>query len=107
MLEFSKRLLSQVKKRLRETGTDFDEEIISHIESCATDLNDAGILLSFFIPGDDTWRPDPQILQAVRLYCLANHGLYNSDMEKYDKAYRSLKSTLCTQRKYTEADYGI
>lgn len=38
-------------------------------------------------------------------YCLSVFGLYNADMEKYDKAYRSLKATLATQRKYTEKGY--
>ena len=107
MLDFSKRLLPQIKKTLREAGTEFDDEICSYIEGCGTDLNDAGILLSFFTPVGDDWEPDPRILQAVRWYCLSNYGLYNADMEKYAKAYASLKATLATQRKYTEASYGV
>ena len=107
MLEFSKRLLPQIKMTLREAGTEFDDEISSYIEGCANDLNDAGILLSFFTPVGDDWKPDPRILQAVRWYCLSNYGLYNADMEKYAKAYASLKATLATQRKYTEESYGV
>lgn len=103
MLEFSNKVLLQVKMALREAGTDFDDEIRSHIEACETDLKDAGILPSFFT----SEKVDPQILQAVRWYCKSVYGLYNPDMEKYDKAYRSLKSTLCTQRKYTEKSHGV
>jgi hypothetical protein len=98
MLDFSDRVLPQVRRTLRETGTEFDSEIKSYIQACISDLKNAGILSSFFTTGE----VDPQILQAVRYYCLSNYGLYNADSEKYDKSYRSLKSTLCTQGYYTE-----
>jgi hypothetical protein len=88
---------------LREAGTEFDAEILSYIETCAADLQNAGILSSFFVSAET----DPQILQAVRWYCLSVYGLYNADMEKYAKAYHSLKATLCTQRKYTEESNGV
>lgn len=107
MSEFSSKLLSQVKKTLRETSTDFDEEISSYIEACATDLMDAGILSSFFSASDSDWECDSRILQAVRWYCLSVFGLYNADMEKYATAYNSLKATLCTQSKYTEESDGV
>ena len=103
MLDFSNKVLIQVKQTLREAGTEFDDEIRSYIETCATDLKDAGILSKFFT----SEKVDPQILQAVRWYCLSVYGLYNADMEKYAKAYHSLKATLCTQRKYTEESYGV
>ena len=98
MLAFADKVLPQIKLTLRETGSTFDDEIKSYIETCATDLNDAGVLSSFFTDA----IVDPKILQAVRWYCLSNYGLYNADSEKYAKAYDSLKATLCTQRKYTE-----
>lgn len=98
MSEFANRTLSKVKKTLREASSEFDDEIGSYIDTCAMDLQNAGILPSFF----NASNIDPQILQAVRWYCLSVYGLYNSDMEKYAKAYASLKATLCTQRKYTE-----
>lgn len=107
MSEFSNKLLSQVKKTLRETSTDFDDEISSYIDACATDLMDAGILPSFFSASDSDWECDSRILQAVRWYCLSTYGLYNSDMEKYNAAYSSLKATLCTQAKYTEVSDGV
>ena len=98
MSDFAEKLLSKVKKTLRQTGDEFDEEIGSYIDTAAMDLTNSGILSSYFEGSCDT---DPQIVQAVRWYCLSVFGLYNSDMEKYLKAYSSLKATLCTQRKYT------
>lgn len=96
MSDFAQQLLDPVKTTLRVSGSDFDEEIASYIDTCAADMQNSGILSKFFAVGGD-----PQILQAVRWYCLSVFGLYNEDSEKYMKSYMSLKSTLCTQRKYT------
>lgn len=104
MPEFIMKILSKVKKTLRQTTSDFDDEIYSYIETCCVDLQDAGILSKFFRVGSINWSPDARILQAIRWYCLSVFGLYNEDMEKYANAYSSLKSTLCTQRKYTMED---
>lgn len=101
MSDFASKLLPQVKKTLRQATTEFDDEIGSYIDTCATDLQNAGILSSFFTPVGNGWEPDSQILQACRWYALSNFGLYNADMEKYAKAYASLKATIATQRKYT------
>ena len=103
MSDFANNLLSSIKLTLRQSGTDvFDDEVKDYINTCATDLQDAGILSSYFKVSGDNWEPDPRIKQAVRWYCLGTFGLYNADMEKYLEAYKSLKSTLCTQKKYTE-----
>lgn len=104
---FSAKNLDQVKITLRQTTNEFDDEIKSYIQSCAEDLMDAGVHPSFFNPQSDDWVTDSRILQAVRWYCLSVFGLYNTDMEKYDKAYRSLKATLCTQKKFTEKSYAL
>lgn len=100
MSEFAVKLLPAVKLSLRETSTDFDEEIISYIDACADNLQSSGISKSFFdvVPDQEI---NPQIIQAVRFYCLSNFGLYNADMEKYDRSYQSLKATLCTMSKFT------
>lgn len=103
MSAFSQNLLPRIKLTLRESGNDFDEEVLSYIDTCVKDLQNAGILSSYF-SGETV---DPQILQAVRWYCLSVFGLYNSDMEKYARAYHSLKATLCTQRVYTEESDGV
>ena len=98
MTAFANCILSQIKKTLRQIDDEFDDEIASYIDTCAMDLQNAGILPSFFTGVS----VDPQILQAVRWYSLSVFGLYNADMEKYAAAYSSLKATLATQRKYTE-----
>ena len=103
MSEFANRLLLRIKKTLRQADNEFDDEIGSYIDTCALDLQNAGILSSFFVPEGENWEPDNQILQACRWYTLSVFGLYNADMDKYEKAYSSLKATLATQRFYTEA----
>ena len=103
---FADKLLDRVKLTLRRTENVYDDEIKSYIDTVADDLKDVGILSSFFKAEEEDWEVDTKILQAVRWYCLSVFGLYNADMEKYDKAYRSLKSTLATQRKYTEGYVG-
>lgn len=104
MSKFADDLLSSIKLTLREAGDDFDDEVKDYIDTCAKDLQDAGILSSYF---EDGKIVDPQIKQAIRWYCLGVFGLYNADMEKYQQAYKSLKATLCTQRVYTEEQNGI
>lgn len=105
MSEFANRLLGLIRTTLRQSHTtEFDEEIKSYIDTAAADLQDAGILSFYFDTSNPAWYQDPRILQAVRWYCLSVFGLYNSDMEKYDAAYRSLKSTLASQEKYSK-DY--
>lgn len=96
---FATKLLPAIKLTLRETGAEFDEEIKSYIDAAAQNLQIAGILPSFF---DYTQDCDPQIMQAIRLYCLTQFGLYNTDSEKYDRSYQSMKALLCTNRYYTE-----
>lgn len=101
MSVFSNKLLPSIKITLRVAGTtDFDEEISSYIDTAAADLMNAGILSLYFNAEREDWECDAQIKQAVRWYCLSVFGLYNADMEKYQKAYSSLKATLATQKKY-------
>lgn len=102
LTRFSDNLLESVKRTLRQSTTDFDDEIKSYIETCAEDLHNAGIDFSYFDPPGIDWKCDRQILQAVRWYCLSVFGLYNTDSDKYMKSYSSLKATLATQNKYRE-----
>lgn len=104
MSEFANKLLPKVKMTLREASSNFDDEIVSYIDTVAADLQNSGILSYYFDASRVDWEVDPQIIQAVRWYCLSVYGLYNADMEKYAKAYASLKATLATQKKYTR-DY--
>lgn len=103
MSQFAKGLVPTIKLTLRETSDNFNDEIESYIDGCAINLQTAGILPSFFSDSLTATTVDPQILQAVRFYCLSNYGLYNTDSEKYDRSYQSLKALLCTNRRYTEA----
>lgn len=104
---FAENILPKIRQDLRVAGQEFDDEILSYIKTSATDLKRAGIVHSFFDPSDYSWECDFQILQAIKWYCRSVFGLYNADMEKYAKAYASLKATLCTQRFYTEEDHGV
>ena len=99
---FADKLLDRVKLDLRRTETIYDDEIKSLIDFVADDLKDVGILSFYFDAEKEDWEVDSRILQAVKWYCRSTFGLYNTDMEKYDKAYRSLKATLATQGKYTQ-----
>lgn len=101
MSDFATKLLPMVKKTLRQADNEFDDEIGSYIDTVATDLQDSGIHYSFFSSTMPGWAIDGQILQACRWYALSVFGLYNPDMEKYAKAYLSLKATLATQKRYT------
>ena len=103
MSQFAKGLVPTIKLTLRETSDNFNDEIESYIDGCAINLQTAGLLPSFFSDALTVTTVDPQILQAVRFYCLSNYGLYNTDSEKYDRSYQSLKALLCTNRRYTEA----
>lgn len=105
MSEFAKKLLDIIKRTLRRTDNEFDDEIGSYIDTCSMDLQVAGILFYYFDTTREDYTVDPQILQAVRWYCLSVFGLYNTDMDKYSKAYQSLKATLATQGRYTR-DYS-
>lgn len=102
MSTFADKLLDRVKLDLRRTETIYDDEIKSLIDFVADDLKDVGILSFYFEAEKVDWEVDSRILQAVKWYCRSAFGLYNADMEKYDKAYRSLKATLSTQRKYIQ-----
>ena len=107
MSQFADKLLPAVKLTLRENCADFSDEIKSYIDTCASNLQTAGILPLYFEADAESWECDPQILQAVRWYCQSVFGLFNTDSEKYMTSYNSLKATLCTQRKYTETKNGV
>lgn len=104
MSKFARTVLPSVKLTLRETSMNFDSEIESYIDVSALDLQNGGILSSFFKDSLTLGEVDPQILQAIRYYCLSTYGLYNTDSEKYSKSYHSLKAYLATLKRYTEED---
>lgn len=101
MSQFAQNLLPRIKLRLRETSTEFDDEIMDYIDASAQNLKVAGVLPKYFADSLTLATVDSQILMAIGTYCLAKFGLYNSDSEKYEKSYASIKATLCTNQLYT------
>ena len=87
-------LLEIIRKRLRITHTELDEEIQSLIDACKVDFTVKGI-----VNYDDT---DPLIIQAISLYCKANFGLSNDDSEKYQLSYDSMIRSLALCGEYNE-----
>ena len=77
-------MLENVKKALRITHNELDDEIAELIDIAKVDLSFAGVEFNEF---------KPMRRQAVRFYCLANFGK-NPDFEKYNTAYERLKTVL-------------
>ncbi|MBN2796228.1 MAG: DNA-packaging protein [Clostridia bacterium] len=85
-------ILDDVKLAVREDNDAFNAEISDIIEAAKFDLKGSGVVLI-----DDT---DPLIKRAIILYSKANYGLFNPDMEKYQKAYDMLKAHLSFSSDY-------
>ena len=71
--------------RIMSDVTDFDPEITMLISACLTDLEMSGLVVD---------ESDPLVVQAVITYCKAHFGIENSDSEKYQKSYDSMKANL-------------
>lgn len=83
-------MLSEVKLVLRQTGDDFDGEILSLIEDCKADLLSIGI------------RPDdslPLVRRAIKLYCRMHFG-QPEDYERLKNAYDEMRAQLKISRGY-------
>jgi hypothetical protein len=94
-------LIEEVKSDLRIVTNAFDSEITELIDSAILDLKLAGIINSKLLTLD-TATPDSLLVRAIKLYCKSNFGIGNTDMERYDKTYQSLKMHLCLSAEYTE-----
>lgn len=79
-------LLNKVKMALRINNSAFDEDINDLIDTCILDLKIAGIN----IPNEQS-EEYAMIIQAVKTYCRAYFGLENSESEKYQRSYESIK----------------
>jgi hypothetical protein len=90
-------VLEKIKIALRIKNTAFDTEIADLIASAKSDLILSGVL------EDKVTDTDSLIIQAVKLYAKAHFGIDNTDSEKYQSRYDSLKAHLCLSAKYTEA----
>ena len=79
-------MLEKIKKSLRISISQLDDEVQDLIDAAILDLSISGVI-NFT---DD----DPIILRAIIIYCKANFGLDNADSEKYQSSYNSLKNHL-------------
>jgi uncharacterized phage protein (predicted DNA packaging) len=79
-------LIDVVRKSLRITHTELDDEIQLLIDACLKELLDAGV-----VKLDET---DPLISRAVILYNKANFGFDNAEADRFHDAYVMLKRHL-------------
>lgn len=76
-------MLEEVKKALRITNNEFEEEISSLIKACEGDLESSGVATSNL--------SKPLCKQAIILYCKAYFGFDNPDSEKLINSYEHIK----------------
>ncbi len=88
-------MLDKIRRKLRISDRDFDDEIIELIDSCKEDLKLAGIV--------NIDEANPLIERAISTYCKANFGIDNPDFEKYTESYNMLKNNLAISKDFTEA----
>lgn len=93
-------LIGDIRQTLRMKTTALDTEVNDIIDSAKADLILSGILQSK-TEEDIITGFDPLIKRAIILYAKANFGLDNSDSEKYQKSYDSLKTHLALSQEYT------
>lgn len=88
-------MLEFIKKILRISTIEFDEEINQLIASARSDLILSGVRAEMVNDND------PLIRRAISVYCKAHFGFDNKDYENLVNAYNSLKSHLILS-----GDYG-
>lgn len=86
-------MLEDVKKALRITATNFDDEIQDLIDAGESDLRLAGIFFT---------EIDPLIKRAIITYCKANFGYDNSEADRFQDSYVMLKQHLSLAGDYHE-----
>ena len=97
-------LLDKVKLALRVSASAFDEEITDLIAAAKADLRLVGVNVSEDEEGSPEQKAgDPLIERAVILYAKAEFG-YNSDGERYRKAYDYLKCALSLAGDYNAVE---
>lgn len=86
-------MLEKVKRALRITGSQFDEELSDLIDAASLDLGIAGVI----VPGET----DPLIIRAVITYCRTNFG-QPPNYEQLKKSYDEQKAQLSMADGYTD-----
>lgn len=89
-------MLESVKRELRVTISDFDEEIQGLIDAAKRDLAIAGV--------DKIDETDPLIRRAIITYCKANFGYDNPEAERFQQSYDTLKQHLSLSYDYRVVD---
>lgn len=84
-------MLQKVKLALRIKHTQLDEEILDLIESAKKEMRIKGVV--------KIEELDPLIVQAIKLYCKAEIGLYEKS-EDYRKSFDMLLMSLALSGEY-------
>lgn len=87
-------MLEDIKNVLRISGTAFDFEVQDLIDACKIDLKISGIVDAAI---DET---DPLIKRAITVYCKANFGWDNQEMEKFQQSYDMIKQHMALSSEY-------
>lgn len=95
-------LINDIKSAVRTKTSDMGiiGELQDLVDSAKADLTLSGVLKSK-LEEDIILGYDPLIKRAIILYAKANFGLDNTDSEKYQAAYESLKIHLTLSQEYT------
>lgn len=75
-------MLEKIRKSLRITSTNFDDEIQDLIDSAKVDMKISGV--------EVINEEDPLIKRAIDFYCKANFYIENKDADRYQKRYEEL-----------------
>lgn len=91
-------MLESVKRALRVTVSDFDEEIQDLIDAAKRELEIAGV------DKDKIVDTDKLIRRAIITYCKANFGYDNPEAERFQQSYDMLKQHLSLSYDYRVVD---
>jgi len=86
-------MLESVKRSLRVTNAQFDEEISDLIDAGELDLQLAGVFYE---------EPDALIKRAITTYCKAYFGYQNPEADRFQESYIMIKQHLCLSGDYHE-----
>ena len=89
-------MLEKIKKSLRITTDELNEEIEDLIEAAKLDLSISGV--------EKIEDDDKLIIRAVTLYCKAQFGYDNPEADRFQQTYDSLKTHLSMSSDYIDGD---
>ena len=92
-------MISDLRHRLRISGTHFDGEISDLVAAAQADLMLGGILS---VRAMD--EGDPLVRRAITCYVKAEFGLDNPDADKFRAAYKLIREHLMLSQEYTSTE---